>query len=373
MQIWDNFDYIYFIGTDRDVENWYIKTFAPRVVRSLPHVDGLVAWGVPEELDIKQANFLGIPAIHPVKMLQKANKGRVLLIDFSNSFACHYWVRSVTPANVTLIDFYRIMHDADQVHLYWTLRKERAYVKENMKQYQALRERLSDDLSKAIVDARLKVWETLDRTPMFQVNLSQSLMYFNAIGSPHSFCLREDEILVDVGAAHGDTIIPFFGMTRGRYRKIIAFEADPHNYQKLVDLGRFMPHLEIHEVFLGEETGEVVFYQNPDHRHGSHANEAGALSPSFIPTAIPMKRLDDLVEEATLIKIDVEGAEVRVLQGARSLIQKCKPRLAVACYHFPQDILEIYDTVMSMHPYKKCILRHYTPDLIDSTFYFSDN
>jgi len=45
--------------------------------------------------------------------------------------------------------------------------------------------------------------------------------------------------------------------------------------------------------------------------------------------------------EPNYIKLDIEGAELPALQGAKLLIEKCRPNLAICLYHRPQDLWQI--------------------------------
>ena len=53
--------------------------------------------------------------------------------------------------------------------------------------------------------------------------------------------------------------------------------------------------------------------------------------------------MDSLAEELhpTILKIDVEGWESRLLDGAEMIIRRNKPIIAIAVYHREQDFWEI--------------------------------
>lgn len=60
---------------------------------------------------------------------------------------------------------------------------------------------------------------------------------------------------------------------------------------------------------------------------------------------IILKRLDDYLknteDEIDLIKIDIEGSEQSLLQGAFETIKKFRPILAISIYHSPEDFFDI--------------------------------
>jgi FkbM family methyltransferase len=57
---------------------------------------------------------------------------------------------------------------------------------------------------------------------------------------------------------------------------------------------------------------------------------------------VPLTTIDELVSDLKLervdyIKLDIEGAEPRALQGAKQTLAKYKPRISIATYHNPDD------------------------------------
>lgn len=77
------------------------------------------------------------------------------------------------------------------------------------------------------------------------------------------------------------------------------------------------------------------------HRDGGHEGEK-----------VPLTTIDKLVPELGLervdfIKMDIEGAEVRALQGAKSTIAKHHPLMSLSAYHNPADPVEVPKAVMN--------------------------
>lgn len=61
----------------------------------------------------------------------------------------------------------------------------------------------------------------------------------------------------------------------------------------------------------------------------------------------------------TLIKIDVEGYEQNVLNGAESMIKAYQPVLAVAIYHKERDFWEIPLKIKEKYPFYSLFIRSY--------------
>jgi FkbM family methyltransferase len=70
---------------------------------------------------------------------------------------------------------------------------------------------------------------------------------------------------------------------------------------------------------------------------------------------LPLTTVDNLVRELQLsrvdfIKIDIEGAERKALEGARETLKKFKPRMAICVYHLLDDPVVVPRIVASMQP-----------------------
>ena len=106
---------------------------------------------------------------------------------------------------------------------------------------------------------------------------------------------------------------------------IIAVEAIP---AKALRLKQHFPRIQIHNCAVGEATAEAIFYINR-----TRSGYSSLLSPSknskdlIEEIKVTIRKLDDLVSanNVDVIKIDVEGAELSVLQGATALISRCRP------------------------------------------------
>jgi FkbM family methyltransferase len=169
-----------------------------------------------------------------------------------------------------------------------------------------------------------------------------------------------EEVFVDCGAYDGDTLKAFLPRWQSAFRRFIGIEADTRNLEKLQATISSLPtHLAARcrtlRFAVGKFTGTVRFA------------ETGTWGSSIVETStieVPASRLDDLQleEPPTYIKMDVEGAEPDVLEGARSLISRHRPILAVCLYHRPEDLWDIPLQIHAICPEYRFFLRRYSDE-----------
>jgi FkbM family methyltransferase len=165
------------------------------------------------------------------------------------------------------------------------------------------------------------------------------LLDYNGLGWPEDvdhyfppdlFNLGEKEQLVDCGAFDGDTIAAFVRRQGESFDSIIAFEPDSLNWEKLQQRIQGFPESIRRKIFsfpqaLGSRHETVYF--DPT---GTDLSAMGQGS-----VAVECVTLDEALWNLgpTLIKFDIEGSELHALEGARELIPRCRPVLAVSAYH----------------------------------------
>ena len=63
-------------------------------------------------------------------------------------------------------------------------------------------------------------------------------------------------------------------------------------------------------------------------------------------------------DQATIIKMDVEGCEREAIWGSAHTIKKYAPKLMVSLYHRNEDIFELPLLIKKLNPDYKCYIRH---------------
>lgn len=75
------------------------------------------------------------------------------------------------------------------------------------------------------------------------------------------------------------------------------------------------------------------------------------------------------IDNIDFIKLDVEGAELETLEGARKTIEKCRPQMAVCIYHKQSDFYEIPLYLNNILDNYHFHLEHYTATPYESVWY----
>ncbi len=116
--------------------------------------------------------------------------------------------------------------------------------------------------------------------------------------------------------------------------KVEAFEPNPKMHALLE--GAVPPNVETHAVALSNESGAAELIL-PIQRSGRYANQGATLQSKKLPpdkgfgvVRVEQRRLDDYrFSDVTFIKIDVEGYELEVIEGARETLRRERPTLLV--------------------------------------------
>lgn len=193
-------------------------------------------------------------------------------------------------------------------------------------------------LSNVVVPRHSKVWLQVRQGPAqgiwLKVNPRTGLHYLQGDIEPEVqralvANLRPGQVFYDIGSNLG-----FFALLAARLvgpqGRVVAFEAEPEVAARLrehVSRNDFS-NISVEEVAVWSEAGSVAFARSdpqctPDRGLG-HV-EASAGSDDSIQ--VPAVTLDDYARQRApdFLKCDVEGAEVRVFQGALRLLSEKRP------------------------------------------------
>ena len=131
-------------------------------------------------------------------------------------------------------------------------------------------------------------------------------------------------VIVDVGANRG-TMTTWF---REAGAEVWAIEPDPRCYE---DLCRAATPERVLQMAVGATTGTTTLYRSKAAEHNSLYPENVLQGGVVDPIEVPLTTLDDLQASGALparidaIKVDAQGAEVAILQGATRLTATQRP------------------------------------------------
>jgi len=180
------------------------------------------------------------------------------------------------------------------------------------------------------------------------------------------FKYGSEEVLIDCGAFTGDTIEKFLALPSIGYKKIIAFEPDRANCKILSEKFKNNSKIEILNAGVFESDGKMNFSETGD--SASNIQEKGE---SCIDTRSIDSVCSKLEDKVTFIKMDIEGAELPALRGAKEIILHHKPRLAICIYHSDQDMLSIAEYIHSTVPEYKLYVRQHNKDYFIETVLYA--
>ncbi len=172
----------------------------------------------------------------------------------------------------------------------------------------------------------------------------------------------QQEVYVDGGSLDLSSVKELAG--KCNLKKAYAFEPSPDHYKECLQIKEgISADVQLIQCGLWSKRGKLQFETRKD--GGSHINDNGDAS-------INVCSLDEVVdgnEKITFIKMDIEGAELEALKGAKKTIQRDKPRLAICIYHKPEDMYEIPMYIKELVPEYKLYIRAYSNRQFETVLY----
>jgi FkbM family methyltransferase len=166
----------------------------------------------------------------------------------------------------------------------------------------------------------------------FHLDLTRNLKYDRLTRKIIAKTVKSDSICIDIGAHKGEILDLFLKYApKGNH---FAFEPIPKLYTNLIQKYAISCH--IFPYALSDYIGTTTFYlvKNAPAFSGLLQRKYDIKNPEIDEIEVQLSTLDTIVADTghiTMIKIDVEGAELSVLKGAMKTLQQHKPYVIFEC------------------------------------------
>lgn len=230
----------------------------------------------------------------------------------------------------------------------------REYITENEEKFERAYSLLADEESKRVYRDILNFKVSGKIKYLLSSFCDKSKVYSDILN------LNENEEIIDLGAYDGDTIREFTAATGGKYKHITAIEPDKKSYKKLLKNTDGMKNISTLNMGIWSKRDTLIF--------DAEAGRNSKLSAEGV--SVEVTDIDSLNIAPTFIKMDIEGSEMKALEGAEKTIKKYLPKLYICAYHRNEDLFALLLKINELSEKYKIYFRHskYIPAW-ESNFY----
>lgn len=186
--------------------------------------------------------------------------------------------------------------------------------------------------------------------------------------NPHCYttapiCLSPKSLVIDIGACEG--LFAFRLLKNKQCARVLCFEPFEKMAKSIEDAAQdngVSNRLCVERLAVSNVSGPVRLISNgaPDACRIEPCEEDRQANARAI-------RLDSYFEEkgialceSDLIKVDAEGADLSVIEGAKETIARCHPQIAITTYHEDHHAQAIGQLIRSLHPDYKLRLKGFS-------------
>lgn len=244
------------------------------------------------------------------------------------------------------------------------------YLAKNIISFNHILNSLSDEKSKRCFLSRLAFLVTRNRK--YALEMRGEHQYFE-----NFIDYKKLDLFVDVGSYIGDTVLELENYCDPARCKVIAFEMDDQLYDTAqYNLKHWKNNIEIIKKAVSNidgisnvsgAMGVMQSIQDDTFIETQEENDIVTFPTCKLDTVLSEKYILD--KKGIMIKMDIEGAEMSALQGAKGIIQKFHPILAICIYHREDDIIRIPEYLHSLYSGYKFYLRHYSDNQTETVLY----
>lgn len=133
--------------------------------------------------------------------------------------------------------------------------------------------------------------------------------------------LQSKFVMLDIGSKAGKWLVPF--VATFPMAEFHSFEALPEQHARVVHRFRKSPNVKAYNCVLSDRNESTYFYRDKK-RMGWSGLKKHQYLEEHDEISVETITIDSMALAADVIKVDVEGAELPVLQGAKHTLKNCK-------------------------------------------------
>jgi len=183
--------------------------------------------------------------------------------------------------------------------------------------------------------------------------------------------VEKGDVVIDGGGCWGDTALY---MTAKGAEKVYCFEFSEENLkildQNLAANPKLAEHITVVQKAIWNEDSIRLQFES-DGPATSLLNLTGAVKQDRQTETVTLDTFVEQmkIERVDFIKMDIEGAEMNALHGARKTIARFAPKLAITVYHKTEDLFTIPQLIKSIRPDYDLYLDHFTSGMSETVLF----
>jgi FkbM family methyltransferase len=212
---------------------------------------------------------------------------------------------------------------------------------------------------KEIITADKETEKSIKKYKLAAPHYESCVFYENCglkdIGKEFSNMLLGKDV-IDGGAFIGDSALMF--LQTYSVGRVFAFEPEKHNYQLLLEtkiINNDSSIIPINSGLSDVNENKSILCNGP----ASTVTDKGTEIIKVITIDTYIKEHQNI--NVSLIKLDIEGYELKAIKGAVETIKKFKPILLISIYHTPADFFEIKPYIENLNLGYKFIVKKINP------------